>query len=242
LLHGFCETNQIWDRLRVALSDEFNVVAPDLPGFGQSPLPQAPFQLSDIAGRLHSWLQNLELSNYIVIGHSLGGYVTLEMVRSFSKNMNGFGLFNSSVFEDSQDKKTNRDKLIDFIAREGVKPFIKTFVPSLFNPERIQEFQNVIDEIRAIGETTSPETVMAYASAMRDRYDSFDLLKNNSDKALLIAGEKDQNVPIESSLKMAKVMPENQVYILPDTAHMGMFEQEELSAEIIRTFARQCFD
>ena len=63
----------------------------------------------------------------------MGGYITLAMAEKYPEKLTAFGLFNSSAFADGPEKKVNRNKLIDFIRKEGVAPFIKTFVPSLFN-------------------------------------------------------------------------------------------------------------
>ncbi len=240
LLHGFCETHSIWDDFREKLSDEFRVITPDLPGFGNSPLPHKPFLLADIASGLYHFIkEELRLNNCIVIGHSLGGYITLEIERKYYEILDGFCLFNSTAFEDAPEKKSNRNKLIEFIDREGVPPFIKTFVPSLFNPNRADEFESIIHAIHNQALKTDPEAVKAYAAAMRDRPDSTDLLRSSARRAFLISGELDSSVTLEASISMQKLLPKNRVHILPDTAHMAMFEQKDLSLELIRGFVNE---
>jgi pimeloyl-ACP methyl ester carboxylesterase len=239
LVHGFCETNYIWERFRETLSDEFHVICPDLPGFGQSLLSDIPFQLVDIADQLNEWLLSSGIRRCVVIGHSLGGYITLELVGKHRNLIAGFGLFNSSAFADPQEKKENRNKLIRFIKKEGVRPFITTFVPSLFYPPTAQNFEKEIDYIKKLGNTTSAETVMAYAEAMRDRKDNLDMLKQNSGMALLISGAEDQNVPVQAAREMAKLLKTENAHILPKTAHMSMFEKEAETIDIIRKFVRK---
>ena len=239
LLHGFCETEEIWKPFREALSNEFRVICPDLPGFGQSPLPDTPFQLADIAGTLHSWLNTIDVKKCVVIGHSLGGYIALAMLRKYPDFSSGIGLFNSSAFEDSPEKKANRNKLIEFIGHQGVAPFIKTFVPSLFYPPRVTEFETEIESIKTQGMKIAPEAVTNYARAMRDRGDSTGLLAKYRDKILLISGEKDQNVPLDHAKKMATHLLSKNFHVLPDTAHMGMYEQKNTSLKVVRDFAKE---
>lgn len=239
LIHGFCESNKIWTGLSQELSDEFRVICPDLPGFGKSPLPEKTFTLDQIGELLVHWLKDLGIKRCMVIGHSLGGYIALEMLRRFDGFVQSIVLFNSTAFGDPDDKKENRNKLIGFIREYGVEPFLKTFVPSLFYPPTATEYQHIIEQITRDGASISPEAVMYYAAAMRDRPDSTDLLIKYGERIFLIAGEFDQNVPLEKSKIIASHLPKNHAQIMPESAHMSVFEQSEQSCRAVRTFARQ---
>lgn len=238
-IHGFCESNSIWKSLTEALSDEFRIICPDLPGFGQSLLPDNDFSLSEIGDELVSWLKSLGINKCIVIGHSLGGYISLEILRKHHDFIKGIGLFNSSAFEDPLDKKENRNKLIEFIHAHGVEPFLKTFVPSLFYPKTAEKHKKTITSIRDEGLSIKQESVIKYAVAMRDRGDSQDLLKLYHERILLISGEFDQNIPLAKSKEMAKILDNENSYIIPNSAHMSLFEQSELCYDAIRNFVRK---
>lgn len=242
LIHGFCESHRLWDHFRHELSGEFRVICPDLPGFGSSALFDENLTLSSVAEHLADWLLSLGIARCVLIGHSLGGYIALELARSRPELLAGLGLFNSSAFADSSEKKENRNKLIDFIAREGVEPFIRTFVPSLFFPDRADEHRDIIEGQKREGNSTPARTVMAYAAAMRDRPDGMDVLRAHAGKTLLIAGEHDQNVPFEKSGQMAELLPPGRAHILPGTAHMAMFEQPQRSLQIVHAFAAEIRD
>lgn len=237
-IHGFCESSTIWKSLSKELSEEFRIICPDLPGFGKSTLPDNNFSLEDIGDTLVSWLKGLDIEKCIVIGHSLGGYIALEILRKHSDFVNGIGLFNSSAFEDPNEKKENRNKLIAFIRTHGVDPFLKTFVPSLFYPETANKHAQTIAQISDEGLLIAPESVVSYATAMRDRVDSIDLLKLYHERILLISGEFDQNVPLEKSKEMAAIIDDNNSHIIPNSAHMSLFEQSELCYDSIRKFVR----
>ncbi len=238
-LHGYCESNKIWEDLSRELSDEFRVICPDLPGFGKSPLPSHHFSLAQIGDHLINWIKEIGIEQCIVVGHSLGGYISLEILRKHQDFVKSIVLFNSSAFADSEDKKENRNKLIGFINEYGVAPFLSTFVPSLFYPPTAHDFAEVIKRITEDGLSIAPEAVTLYAEAMRDRDDSMELLHKYPEKILLIAGEHDQNVPLEKTKKMAKYLPEGQVFIIPDSAHMSLFEQSNICYSAIRNFARK---
>jgi len=220
------------------LSDEFRILCPDLPGFGSSQALENSFSLEQIGNELNHWLEELQINKSVVIGHSLGGYIALELLRKHKKSIAAIGLFNSSAFEDALDKKENRDKLIQFLHHNGVAPFIKTFVPSLFYPPTISNYQHVIDQISTDGLTLGADVVAGYAAAMRDRKDGMELLRLYSDQILLIAGEYDQNVPLQKSKQMAAILNPNHSHIMPDSAHMSLFEQPKACYSAIRSFLK----
>lgn len=238
-LHGFCESNTIWKALSKNLSDECRIICPDLPGFGKSPLPSENFSLADIGDNLVTWLKEKGIKNCVVIGHSLGGYISLEILRKHHGFVKGIGLFNSTAFGDLPDKKENRNKLIAFIKEYGVEPFLKTFVPSLFYPETADNHQKVITQITNEGLLVQPESVIKYAVAMRDRGDSIDLLKKYRDRIMLISGEFDQNVPLKKSMEMADILDKENTHVIKDSAHMSLFEQSDICYEAIRKFVKK---
>jgi pimeloyl-ACP methyl ester carboxylesterase len=239
LLHGFCESGNLWRSLSRELSDDFQIICPDLPGFGKSPLSNRNFSLEDIADELVNWSKAQGIQSCVVIGHSLGGYISLEILRKYPDFAKGIGLINSSAFEDPADKKENRNKLIEFIQEHGVAPFLSTFLPSLFYPETLDAHQGIINELREDGMSIAAESVIGYSAAMRDRSDSTDLLNAYHDRILLISGEYDQNVPMEKSKAMAAYLGKENVHVVPDSAHMSIFEQRELCYNALTKFVKK---
>ncbi len=238
LIHGFCETNRIWDRFADDLSLSCRVLTPDLPGFGHSPLPTPPFSIRDIGLKVLEWLDDLHLTKSVVIGHSLGGYVALAMVAQQSERFVGFGLFHSTASADSREKKENRNKIIDFVARNGVRPFIDTFVPGLFH----QKKNPFIPEVYKIASQTTAQTLIAYAEAMRDRPSAEDVVRSFAKPILMIAGEHDTVIPYDRSSQQADLMQFPFFCGLTNVGHMGMFENEPTSLKIVKDFMNLALD
>lgn len=238
LIHGFCETNRIWDRFAENLSNTYRVLLPDLPGFGKSSLPPTPFALTDIGVMLMDWMDQLRIKNPVVIGHSLGGYVTLAMAEEQPNRFPGFGLFHSTAYADSEEKKENRNKIIDFVQRNGVQPFIETFVPELFYQKK-NDFMAAVYEIAC---QTSGQTLVAYSAAMRDRPSRERLLETFPKPILMIAGEQDTIVTYEPSSAQSKLMKFPFFCGLTDVGHMGMFENEPASLKIVKDFMNLALD
>ena len=239
-LHGFCETSDIWSGIQHQISRKFRVITLDLPGFGASPLPDYPFSLSDIATEIKHFLDSINVNKYILIGHSLGGYIALAFSRVYGQDLLGLGLFHSSVFPDDEEKKMSRTKLMEFIDKNGVRTFIRTFIPSLFYRGNLDRLHDVIRNLKKSVEMTRAESVIQYARAMRDRKGSEDFLMDFSKPVMFIVGEEDESVPLEKSMAQA-ILPKNSHMLrLPDTAHMGMYERPQETAQFIMNFLSFC--
>ena len=232
LIHGFCETHEIWDGFDKRLSSYGRVISIDLPGFGKSPLPEGSFSIDFIAEVVLNWLKERQIKEPVLVGHSLGGYVALAMAAKDPEFCKKLVLFHSSVFADSEEKKANRDKVIDFVTKNGVEPFVQTFVPSLFYNKTHPD----VERVKAISARTPPATLAGYAKAMRDRPSREEFLKKFPHATFILAGEDDDIIPLEVSKKMASLSPKSIFFALPDTGHMGMIESEQLAIEKIERF------
>jgi pimeloyl-ACP methyl ester carboxylesterase len=240
LLHGYCETHWIWHSLSERLKRNHRVILIDLPGFGHSTLDRTNFTFTDIAQDIHRLLKEINVDNHVLIGHSMGGYISLAYASLFPDFLNGLGLFHSTVFEDSSEKKENRSKLVEFVENNGVKPFIKTFIPSLFSPKNVERLGNVIDQLRMMADEIMAESVTSYARAMRDRESSVSIMASFDKPVMFIVGEDDPSVPLAKSMEQVTLPQQCHFLRLPGTGHMGMFEQPERTELFVERFLKVC--
>lgn len=232
LLHGFCETHVIWDGVLSALSSSYRVLSVDLPGFGKSDLSNGIFSLEDVADIIIQRLEDRQIDKCVVLGHSLGGYITLAMANKNPKLIAGFGLVHSTAYADTEEKKTNRDRVIAFVKEHGVKSFIESFIPPLFADQK----NNHIPKMVEIGAATPLQTLIAYTRAMRERPDRMNVLTDFTGKILFLAGEADSLIPVESIRNQARFCKWPVVVVLTGVAHMGMLENEMETNRTIQTF------
>jgi pimeloyl-ACP methyl ester carboxylesterase len=239
-LHGFCETSDIWAGIQNQLSKKFRVITIDLPGFGGSPLLNYEFSLENVAKEIKGFLHSINLSKYVLIGHSLGGYTALAFSKLYEDQLKGLGLFHSNIFEDDEEKKVNRTKLMDFIRKNGVKTFVRTFIPSLFYKENIDRLREVINDLKISAEQTHPESVIQYARAMRDRKGSEKTMQRFSKPVMFIIGEEDTLIPLQKSMEQINFPKNAHILRLPGTGHMGMFEAPDKTTRFIKGFLNFC--
>ena len=248
LIHGFAEDGNIWKGLIKYLQNNFLLIVPDLPGSGKSEMLDGEnVSIEDYAEVIKTILDKElpkvsptggDLEGAILIGHSMGGYITLAFAEKYPDLLNGFGLFHSSAFADDEEKKQTRRKAIDFIIAKGSHSFLKTSIPNLFaGKEHLKEMEDLIEE----GKNFKPEALIQYYHAMINRPDRTDVLKTFNKPVLFIIGEKDNAVPMQASLLQCHLPAIAHVHLL-DTGHMGMIERSDRSSVIVESFLQKYFD
>jgi pimeloyl-ACP methyl ester carboxylesterase len=235
LIHGFCETHEIWDSFSSDLSKDYRVICLDLPGFGRSRLLSDGFSIADVATKVHSLLEAIKINECIVIGHSLGGYVALAMADQHPEILNAFGLFHSTAYPDSEEKKISRNKVIEFASTHGVAPFVESFIPPLFYDQSNPHIQTLVK----LASGTKQETLIAYVKAMRDRPDRTKVLHHFKHPILFITGEKDGGITPDSVKKQANLSSNVTLHMLPEVAHVGMFEDRKTTLKQVQEFLKK---
>src|SRR5689334_5233536 len=111
LLHGLPLNSNIWDQQVDFLKDRCKLIVPDIPGSGKSVFekrePEA-ITIEYYASCIHALLQHENVNSCLMLGHSLGGYITLAYAEKYPEFLKGFGLIHSTAFADSEERKQMR--------------------------------------------------------------------------------------------------------------------------------------
>lgn len=233
LLHGFNEHAAVWDLLIPGLSEHHTCVLVDLPGFGRSALP-GHLSIPYMADAVHRIAVELRLEQPVVIGHSMGGYVTLELIHKHPGFYAGAGLFHSTAFADTPEKKENRTKTISFLNHNPAEAFFEVFIPGLFAP--FHKDPGAVSFAKKMVYTTSRESVIAALEAMMERADRTEVLKTSGIPWLFVAGEHDQLLAVEPTALQSSWCEKSLFRMLHHSGHLGMVEEPEASLETILQF------
>lgn len=234
LLHGYCGSLHYWDDVIPLLSAGYRVIAPDLRGHGSSSAGEGVYSMEQLAGDTAELLDHLNLQKVFLLGHSLGGYITLAFAELYPDRLHGFGLLHSTSLPDSEAAKENRLKAVQTIQAEGVTPFVDGLIPKLFTEEHIESMTEKVNKSKEIGYATSPQGAVGCALGMRERPNRTAVLSQTDIPVLLLAGEKDAVIPPENRFPVSG----NNItaVTLQDAAHMGMMEKPEAFADAILHF------
>jgi len=238
LIHGFGEDSSIWKKQVEFLKDKYQLIIPDLPGTGQSDLVD-DMSMEGTAGIINSIILEEKIEALPVIGHSMGGYITLALVEKYKNKVSAFGLFHSSAFADSEEKKAARQKGIEFIQQHGAFEFLKTSTPNLFSPltkeNNPASVQAQIDSLSNF----SAAALVSYLEAMMQRPDRTEILRKTAVPVLFIMGKYDNAVPLEDGLKQCHLPEKSYIHILQLSGHLGMLEETENSNRILEEFLQE---
>jgi pimeloyl-ACP methyl ester carboxylesterase len=234
LLHGFGEDGSIWSNQFNSLPDH-QMIIPDLPGSGQSESTD-DVSMERLAEAIYLLLQSLQVENCVLIGHSMGGYVVLAFAEKYPNYLKGFGLFHSTAYPDTEEKKQTRKKGIQFIHQHGAFEFLKTSIPNLYSPVTKEKNPSLIQEQISNSKNFSAEALMNYYQAMIVRPDRADILKESKVPVLFIIGKYDTAVPLNDSLQQCHLPDASEVFILENSGHMGMREEPEVSNKKLRAY------
>lgn len=225
LLHGYGENHTLWLNLVKSHSKSFKTIALDLPGFGKSKRLTGNFSIDDVADRVHDFLiSELKINQYVILGHSLGGYVALALAERYPHNLLGFGLINSTALADSPEKKENRLKTAAFIKKYGTSFFLENFVPNLFAENNRKRLVEQIRKVKEMGLDLEEEVLARYMLAMKDRPDR-KLLLSKFNHVLFVGGALDSSFTAADFEKQLNELKNRaNWHILPRVGHMSMFE------------------
>lgn len=235
LVHGFGEDGEIWHNQVKYLQEKFQLIIPDLPGSGRSEIID-DMSMEGMAEVILEIIKKENCTPCPVIGHSMGGYITLALAEKHPKALTTFGLFHSSAFADSDEKKSTRKKGIAFIHQYGAGEFLKTVTPNLFAPDSKNRIPEVIKDLVDQGNNFTPESIVSYYQAMMQRPDRTDVLRQTNVPVLFIMGKYDAAVPMEDSLKQCHLPEKSYIHILAQSGHMGMLEESDRCNRILEAF------
>jgi pimeloyl-ACP methyl ester carboxylesterase len=242
LLHGFAEDHSIWDQLVLDLKDECRLLLPDLPGSGLSD-PISDMSMEGIAHCVNQILdtecpRNSSLSGdgIILIGHSMGGYISLALAERYPSKLAGLGLLHSTAYADSLEKKNARIKSMEFIRQHGPALFIRQSTPNLFSDRFKQDYPEILETMILRYADFKEASLLSYYEAMMKRPDRTGVLSNFPGRILFIIGEEDLAIPLEDSLRQCHLPRISHIHILEDTAHMGMLESKEKTKTALHLF------
>lgn len=233
LLHGFMEDLSIWDQMEKDISKEFTLIKIDLPGHGKSDV-LAPIQDMDLmAEEVNKVLDDLQLSQVHLLGHSMGGYTGLAFAERYPEKLKSLTLFFSTTLADNEEKKDIRRRSIDVIDK-SYSLFVNNSIPNLFSEYDLDELKNEIQLAKDIALQTPIEGVKASQLGMAERPDRTSVFENFKEKIVVIAGKHDNAVKTDLFFEKIPNQKNIKTYIL-DCGHNGHWEKPDICAAIINT-------
>ncbi|WP_294303208.1 alpha/beta hydrolase [uncultured Chryseobacterium sp.] len=233
LLHGFMENLSIWSDLESHLSERFSLLKIDLPGHGQSEIIAEVQTMELMAEAVKKVLDDQNVNKVHLLGHSMGGYVSLAFAEKFPESLKSLTLFFSTYLPDDAEKKEQRIKSYRII-KDAFAHYARAGVPNLFNPNERDILEGKIETALEVALSTNNLGALASVKGMVERTDKKHILENLDAKILILAGKHDNAVKTEVMIKGLPDRTNIKSYIL-DCGHNGHWEKPAICAAIINT-------
>lgn len=240
LLHGFPDNGDVWHTIAAALSTEFTVIVPDLPGSGNSPL-QGLTMLSDMALQIKTILDKEGISKTVMAGHSMGGYTTMAFAALFPQILVGASLVHSLSSPDDEEKKKNRQKVIELIQKGGKDAFVRQMTPGLFAPSFLKDNPDVVQAKAEKGMQMSDDGMINFYKAIMQRQDNRETVEKANYPIQWIAGKKDSLIDFKKILRESHLSGINFVSLYTNSGHMSLIEQPDRLIADLRQFTSYCY-
>jgi len=236
LLHGFLENKHMWNEIIPEISKNKRVLAIDLLGHGHTECLGYIHPMELMADAVTAVLKTLRIRKITLIGHSMGGYVSLALAEKNRKMIRGLCLLNSTAASDDTSRKKLRERA-NKMAQINLSNIVRMSFINLFSEKSKKIFNPEIQLALSEALQTSLQGYSACQEGIRIRPNRLSVLKNNHFKKLFILGKKDPVLPVNKGIKEAEETQSETVVL--SGGHMSHIENSEELVRVLNIFIRQ---
>ena len=231
LLHAFPLERSIWSGVVGQLAAAgVAVITVDLPGLGDSPLPQGEPSLDVSADAVVAVLDRLAVPRAVVCGVSMGGYVALAIARRHPARLAGLGLIDTKAQADAPEAKDNRERIALAVLGEAGTRALAPMIDGLLGPTSHAGRPQVVARVRAGLAAARPQGVAWSQRAMAARPDMTGLLPAIGVPAAVLVGAEDALTPPQVAHDLAAGLPDAVLTVLSGAGHLSPMEDPDAVA------------
>lgn len=233
LLHGFLESPAIWEDFLQVADEKLRSINVHIPNHHFSNETQYSKDLMEQAEVLYNTLIDAKVQSPILIGHSLGGYLALAFIEKYPEFASGIALVNSTCLADTSEQIKRRTRAINLVETHP-KPFIGMAIKNLFHETYLEKHKTAINQLIVKAKELPISAIQASLTAMRDRTDTSETLRNFDKKKLFIYGKNDPLISQEANRKA--INKSHCPSIALNAGHMSWLEDKENLQKILMEF------
>ena len=232
LVHGYLGSSEMWKFQKDYLKNYFRVIAPALPGFGESYKVKSLNSINTMANIILECVEEKKINKFNLMGHSMGGMIVQEIAKVAGDKVNKLICFATGSIGNIPDRFESLDVSIKRLKEEGIKETVKRIPPKWFvNGNKAKNYylcENAVKE-------TSEETADNALNAMKN-WNGLDNLKNIKNETLIIWGDKDVSYNFDQVEMLNKNIPNSRLDIFKNCCHNVHLEEPEKFNKTVKTF------
>ena len=235
LIHGHPFDRTLWEPQLGALRDGFRVFAPDLRGFGESPVTAGSVTMRQYAADIEGLLDDLGIGRAAIIGLSMGGLVTMELAAARPERYWAIGLVATTAEPVTPHERVTRRQRADAVERDGMGVLVDYMHTGLYGPACPPAIRDRVDAMMA---AASPAGAAAALRGRADRPDYRPVLARLDIPALVCAGSADPWSNREVTAEMIACLKRPEVLMIDGAGHLPNLEAEREFNDALRAFLR----
>jgi 3-oxoadipate enol-lactonase len=238
LIHGHPFDHTMWQPQIDAFSGRYQVIVPDLRGYGKSGLPEGGVsRFEDYSTDILQLLDILRVDNFHVAGLSMGGQLAMEVYRQAPSRVKSLILADTFATLDTPEAKTARNDGADRMLREGMDGYANESIHKMIKAEHVTKMPGVAAHVMRMMTSTNPKGA---AMAMRARSERIDYLNEVLPQikvpVLIVVGRQDEFTPVAKAEEMRAVIPGSKLVVIEDAGHMPNLERAPEFNQIMMDF------
>ena len=236
-IHGFPLSRQLFQhQLEI---EGFRHLAPDLPGFGDSPFCDRIDGIDSYAELLLALVDQSGIQRFAVAGVSMGGYIAFRLMEKAGERVTALLLLDTREKNDTEDGRKGRYAMIEEVKKRGPIVVVEKMLDKMVTNETARAQTPAFLTTREMFTHATVDGIVAALKAMAERPDSTDLLSRISIPTLVLAGSDDSITPPADAERMAGAIKGSQVAIVSGGAHLAILERHDEANRIIERFLQQ---
>ena len=232
LVHGFLGSSKMWEPQIDFFKENFRVITPDLPGFGESYKVKSLNSISEMAKEIFSCVEKKNIKKFHLVGHSMGGMIVQEMANISGERIRKLVCFATSSIGDIPGRFETIEDSIQRLKKEGIKETIKRITPKWFVQGRKSKYFYLCENA---AKKITEETAFNALTAMKN-WSGYKNLKNIKNQTLIVWGDKDKSYNFEQADTLKKNILNCKIEIFKGCCHNAHLEEPKKFNETISHF------
>lgn len=233
-VHAFPLNQTMWDDQLVALRTRCRVITLDLRGFGRSDAPQGTYLMSQMAADVRGLMSALKIDRAVLVGLSMGGYVSLAFYRDYPDAVLALVLADTRASADTIEARERRMKSANKAEAEGPAAIANDMIPLLLGSTTREKRPDLIERVRSMIEANTAVGIAGAQRGMAERLDSSEILSTINFPTLTLVGDQDALTPVAEAEVLRAGIRGARLRVISGAGHLSNMENSgEFNAALI---------
>ncbi|HJZ68542.1 MAG TPA: alpha/beta fold hydrolase [Blastocatellia bacterium] len=235
-IHAFPLNQTMWDEQVAALRTHSRAITLDLRGFGKTDAPPGSYTMDQMAADVRGLMTVLEIDRAVLVGLSMGGYVSLALYRNYPDVVGALVLADTRAGADTHAARERRLKSAEKAERDGARAIADDMIQLLVGRTTLERRPAVVERVRKMIEANSPKGIAGAQRGMAERRDSTYILAGIDFPTLIIVGDEDTLTPVAEAEGLRSGIRGARLEVIDGAGHLSNLERPDKFNSVLIDF------